>query len=300
MGDFFIPSEIILKPYLCIKTFKNMKKFSDFLKFDEILLVTHSGLCHADDAATAGLLSALLEFEGKETKIVRTRDYKELDDLKKEYGERLIVFDVFNSPLDHHNHVVTSFPDKRPLAAIGLTWRWVKDHLIEKYEISPKDWDYYDKNLIGPIDLTDNTGVMNPLNLVFNLFRDTEPGTEDEKFYKFTEYFKALFVKLLIKCNELGKSRKRYTELEVRKLDNFTYRFDNVGNTRSFITEDSECDLYVAKTRTSTYRVSANTDKARLLRIEDPRVIFVHKNGFYAEITDLSVLTQIIEKRDRH
>lgn len=170
-----------------------------------ITLVTHSGQCHSDDVYSAALLALLLEKTGRETKILRTRDQSDLEKIEGEY----IVFDVFDSILDHHKsqEINGDRNHRRPLAALGLIWRWAKWEIFQYMEIDSLCWRSIDNKFIYYIDKSDNQGGLsiNPASFIINHLRDSIDDSD--------EAFNACYKRAIEDWKSIFSTEKKISEL---------------------------------------------------------------------------------------
>jgi uncharacterized UPF0160 family protein len=112
---------------------------------------THDGVYHADDI----FCMALIEYALGYFKFIRTRD------LEHSY----FTFDVGGGDFDHHQCDEYRDGEKKGIfASFGKLWCTVGRTLGLREEV----WKEIDELFVQPIDLTDNTGVMNPVNYMIN------------------------------------------------------------------------------------------------------------------------------------
>lgn len=114
-------------------------------------LVTHSGSFHADDVFASAVLSIMLDREGKEFEIIRTRDEEII-----KTGD--IVFDVggiYDASIDRFDHHQKGGAGKREngieYSSFGLVWKKFGPILSSQEEAR-----IIDARLVAPVDATDN------------------------------------------------------------------------------------------------------------------------------------------------
>ena len=115
---------------------------------------THDGVYHADDLFCMALIGYALENEYN-FEFIRTRN------LEHPY----FTFDVGGGDFDHHQCDEYRDGEKKGIfASFGKLWCTIGRTLGLREEI----WKEIDEQFVQAIDLTDNTGVMNPVNYVIN------------------------------------------------------------------------------------------------------------------------------------
>lgn len=125
-------------------------------KNEEVTLITHNGVFHADEIIATYILKTLYP----NSKVIRTRDKNTLSSTKNS-----IVYDVGLGLFDHHQQQKELRSNGIPYAAAGLIWREFGSEFIAKKvsvgkEISIDDaytlLKNIDKNIIESIDALDN------------------------------------------------------------------------------------------------------------------------------------------------
>ena len=135
--------------------------------------ITHGSIFHADDVFSAALLRKLFP------EITFERVIK----VPEEIDDETIVFDIGMGEFDHHQKDNEVRPDGTPYAAFGKLWREFGRRIC-KSDIA---WEEIEKNLVEPLDHTDNTGDQNPLSLAIkNMIPawDSENQSMDTAFYQ--------------------------------------------------------------------------------------------------------------------
>lgn len=118
---------------------------------------THDGVYHADDLFCMALISYALGDEGMYNfEFIRTRN------LEHPY----FTFDVGGGEFDHHQCDEYRYDeyDCGIFASFGKLWCTIGRTLGLREEV----WKEIDELFVQPIDVTDNTGVMNPVNYIIN------------------------------------------------------------------------------------------------------------------------------------
>jgi uncharacterized UPF0160 family protein len=258
----------------------------------EIILVTHDGLPHTDDISCVAVLSILLEKNGYNWKLIRTRDETILESYKE--TPNAIVFDVGGGELDHHY-------DKnyggRMYSSIGKVWMNYKDNIKSTFGLDEISWSEIDANLITPIDYTDNTGNMNPFNYAFNCIRAACGSTSDEAVLKCIEYLRTIWISVLISESKRTKDRVRFQDLPIVELEGKKFKFNE--NADEFI-PISKCEgavAYIFATKKGTFSVQelvSGTLKKGMTKDESLGVIFTHKTGFIGEVKSLDCVRNIL------
>ncbi len=121
----------------------------------KLKLVTHDGSFHADDIFAAATLATLLERDGKEYEIIRTRD----EEIIKTADYVFDVGGVHDEAINRFDHHQVGGAGSREFggmaieyAAFGLVWKRFGAELAGSQEIA----DVIDKRLVAPIDAGDN------------------------------------------------------------------------------------------------------------------------------------------------
>lgn len=116
-------------------------------------LITHNGAFHADDLFACATLILIMEKEGYEYEIVRTRDMEVIE--KADY-----VFDVggiYDEKVNRFDHHQKNGSGARqngiPYAAFGLVWKHFGMSLCEG---NKNVWEIIDNEIASPIDANDN------------------------------------------------------------------------------------------------------------------------------------------------
>ncbi|OGI67257.1 hypothetical protein A3A05_02655 [Candidatus Nomurabacteria bacterium RIFCSPLOWO2_01_FULL_41_12] len=134
-------------------------------------LITHDGSFHSDDVFAAATLGLMLEKDGFDFEIIRTRD-----EIKIKSGDYVFdvggVYDAEKNRFDHHQpggagKRVSSLGEPGiEYASFGLVWKKFGKQLCTDQKVI----DLIDKKLVVPIDAWDN-GV----NLVENKYTEISP-----------------------------------------------------------------------------------------------------------------------------
>lgn len=256
-----------------------------------VRVVTHDGLCHADELLAIALIWAV---SVNPIEIIRTRDESLVQD-----GD--IVLDVFNTSLDHHDRNSQVVEAGRTLAAAGLTWRWVKDLAMSRLGIDEDAWVEIDQSIIKSVDHTDNTGEMNPLNYAFNGIVKSS-NNFDEAFEKCLGMMKDLISGVIKTAAAATADRKAYAELPEKKINGkrikISDRYLNITHSASgeagfiFPSKDPQNGDHLT---VKVFTAEGNTlSKPGIKSGEIEGVIFSHPNGFLGKVKTLSDLAKII------
>lgn len=258
------------------------------------LLITHDGFCHMDDLLSTVVLQDLY----KNNELLRTRSVEVAEDYWADVTfDSFIEYDVTllsTGELDHHtkdNPVV----DGRKLAAIGKIWRAFKCNIMDHYGIDLISWKTIDTNLIMPIDIMDNGGIVNPLNYYINAKMQEFSAQGVDVFWSTLHIVKEIFHDIIRTEIKATASRK-----EVEALPNYVVngkcfkladKFYSVGRELPFcdgiITKDG--DIY------KVLFVNGNTfTKKGVKANEIEGVIFTHPAGFCGNVNTLEALKEIV------
>ena len=131
---------------------------------------THAGVFHADDVFSAALLGIYYP----EIEIART--FNVPDDAE-------LVFDIGLGKFDHHQGNAEVRPNGVKYAAFGLLWR-------EFGSLFVSDVESFDKNFVEPLDISDNTGIKNPISSLIGNFNPRWDSTisADDAFMQAVEF----------------------------------------------------------------------------------------------------------------
>lgn len=170
---------------------------------------THGGQAHMDDMASAGLLKAIFP----EIQIKRL-GFKE----EPVYGDETIVFDVGFGEFDHHQKDHKKHEDGSSYCALSLLW--------EKFgmELCSNNGYMYNKiykSVIKHIELTDTTGVQNPLSTFFRFKNASD--TPIEAFNKTVEEMRFFFNGVKEECLKIAPELERAKQFYDEELDGAVY-----------------------------------------------------------------------------
>ena len=195
--------------------------FSFFKK--KKIIITHNGTFHADDVFACATLEIVLDRQGNNYRIVRTRDE---GIIKK--GDYVVdvggIYDPTRNFFDHHQVGGAGARDNAiPYASFGLVWREYGEYLTGSF-VSAKR---VDDNLVTPVDANDN-GVsitkslysdvnMYSLHNIISAFlpswKEVDSLDINKIFEDFVEYAKALLKREIKKAQDLVEG-----EIKVRKI----------------------------------------------------------------------------------
>lgn len=122
---------------------------------------THDGVYHADDIFCISLIQICLK---DNVEFVRTRQQTPY-----------FTFDVGGGDFDHHTCDEYRWGDEGIFASFGKLWCTLGRTLGLREEI----WREIDEQFVQPIDHTDNTGIMNPINFAINATKHRGIGESD-------------------------------------------------------------------------------------------------------------------------
>lgn len=126
---------------------------------------THGGTFHADDVFATAILSVYLDRE-----IIPQRVFN-LDGVVDD--EETLIYDIGGGKYDHHQEgsEVRNDEEKTPYSSFGLLWREIGPELVGELEA-----DMFDRYFVKAIDLTDNTGISNPMSQTISTFNPSWKG----------------------------------------------------------------------------------------------------------------------------
>lgn len=164
---------------------------------------THGGRFHADDVFSAALLRMLRP---------DIRIYRGFTVPKGFSG---IVFDIGNSPFDHHAKGSPKRENGVPYAAFGLLWRAYGHHFLPEAEAAR-----FDEKFVQPLDLDDNTGCGNMLAGLIGAFNPTwdEGDDTDPAFFEAVEVAEKLLGHRLKSLAAVERG-KEAVEKELKKME---------------------------------------------------------------------------------
>jgi len=204
-------------------------------------LITHNGTFHADDIFACATLSLMLEKEGADFEVIRTRDEEVIKtgDYVFDVGE---AYDADKNKFDHHQ---PGGAGKREngieYSSIGLVWKKFGIELCENQKVV----DFVDKKLIMPIDAGDNginlftnTTEVTPylLQQIFFAIQPTwkEETDEDKAFMQSVEIAKVILSREIIQAQDAIFAEETiisvYNNAEDKRIIVFDkhYPFENI------------------------------------------------------------------------
>lgn len=162
---------------------------------------THDGVYHADDV----FCTALLNYVAGNIKVIRTR----------KIGDNGFTYDVGGGDFDHHQCDEFRTGEEGIFASFGKLWCTVGRTIKGLRE---EAWKEIDDNFVRVIDLTDNTGQMNPVNYFINSTRVY--GVNDGSFWDAVEtayiMLSSMIQSGIKKSRELDSFEAEVTAAEVR------------------------------------------------------------------------------------
>lgn len=131
-----------------------------------VRIITHSGSFHSDDIFACATLSLVLEKEGREFEIIRSRDEEVI-----KTGDYVVdvggVYDESLNRFDHHQIGGAGVRENAiPYASFGLVWKKFGKDLVGADSGS----DFLDRKIVQAIDAPDNG-----ISIVKPLFEDMFP-----------------------------------------------------------------------------------------------------------------------------
>jgi uncharacterized UPF0160 family protein len=173
-------------------------------------LITHNGSFHTDDVFAAATLSMMLEKEGNDFEIIRTRD----EEIIKNGDYVFDVGGIYDQKANRFDHHQTDFKEKREngimYSSFGLVWKTYG----EKIAGSKEAMGMIDKRLVQPIDAFDN-GLDLTENkyeisnfLIQHFFLDMSPtwregsSIMDEMFFKSVSMAKEILEREIIQIQD--------------------------------------------------------------------------------------------------
>lgn len=139
------------------------------------IIVTHDATFHADDIFACATLGISFDMEGREYRIIRTREYNKIDfaDVVVDVGG---VYDPSKNRFDHHQEGGAGFRDNDvPYAAFGLVWKTYGEKICGNQKVALA----IEERLVQAIDANDN-GID-----LFTLKTDVAPYCIQNMFYSF-------------------------------------------------------------------------------------------------------------------
>ena len=255
-----------------------MKTLKEFSEMSEVTIVTHNGICHSDETLAVAVLMLYFNKKGiEEVKVIRTREITEVP-------EDSLIIDVFGGELDHHQ-MAPVYDGGRELASIGKVWRWGKTEFIEEFKLDETTWREVDVNLFKWVDITDNTGEMNPFNWVFNCVRNS--GWEIA-----LDYIKNIMENVLESMAKKAEEIREYNNLPVREIGGLSFRYSEkflpaVGEEN----KDVKGLIWHENGHIKIRTLNGFTLKPGLGKGNG--VIFTHKGGWIGEVESLEDLPKV-------
>lgn len=213
---------------------------------NKVKIMTHSARFHMDDIFAVATLSLLMEKEGKEFTLTRTRDMEivKTADYLVDYGG---IYDPSINRFDHHQEGGAGKRENGiPYASFGLVWKHYGDVLTSSSAVTSK----IDKALVQSIDAGDN-GVtflevkiegLQPIDLGFikSIFYPTwkeDIENLDDIFLNLVTYAKFFLRRVIVSVGDQIEAEnlviKNYNDSVDKRivvLDNGRYPWDEVLN----------------------------------------------------------------------
>lgn len=174
-----------------------------------LTLVTHSGSFHADDIFASATLALLFERDGKNFKIIRSRDLEVIKAANYVYDVGLIHDEATNR-FDHHQQGGAGKGKYgMEYSSFGLIWK--------KYGVdlcgSEKVADIIDKRLVSPVDAGDNGTdlVTNKYEIsqyvIQNFFSSMQPTWKEENLNYDEQFMKCVVIAKELLLREIANAR---------------------------------------------------------------------------------------------
>lgn len=200
---------------------------------DDMILVTHGGIFHADDVLSTALMLGTVT----QTNIYLIRTSKVTDELIK-YAT--CIFDVGGGQFDHHQPGRKLREDKTPYAAFGLLWeKYGRDYIAafeDDDEVIDAAWKAVDEDFVKHVDAVDN-GIKDPEGMMMahaigsfnpNWDEDATNSAVNEKFMAALKVANSILSSLVSSAvskarakSEVIKAIKNRNESRVLILDRF-------------------------------------------------------------------------------
>lgn len=210
----------------------------------KVSIVTHSSGFHTDDIFAVATLSLLLEKDGKEFTITRSRDMSiaEKADYLVDFGS---IYDPKIRRFDHHQGGGAGKRENGiPYASFGLVWKEYGDELTGNKKVT----DIIDQRLVQTIDAVDN-GIsyvdikvpgLRPFDIssIASVFYPTwkeDPSIVDDNFMNLVVYAKFLLKRYIVVIKDKVDAEelvlKNYNESADKRLiilDSSRYPWEEV------------------------------------------------------------------------
>ena len=239
-----------------------------------------------EDRSSVSPIKSSLSYIKEMLNVIRTRN-------KNLISEDAIVIDVFGSSLDHHQ-MEEVISGGRALASLGKVWRWAKELILELFQIDKISWHKIDQELIKPIDITDNTGVMNPWNYMFNSVRITS----NNDWEVCLEFCKGIFKNILKSESIITKQREEFKNLPIETIFDLRFKISDHYVKPDYSVDDKSDGLIFPSNSGLGFTVILKRpnqfSKKGIMKGEIPGIIFTHKGGWIAEVEELKDLNKIL------
>ena len=265
------------------------------VKCGHVALVTHSGVCHADDACCSALLTLYFEQLGVQIHQIRTRNEDDLQTIK---DMPAVVYDVFNGELDHHQDTPV-LDGGRTLSSIGKLWRYGKEEFIETFNLNATTWKYIDQHLFFAVDETDNSSKTDPFSFVLNCVRGCK-GAEDpdgEDWQRTLDQTKYL-LKCVLESNAiLSANMAKFDELPYITISGKRFKLNETGHYIPPVSKTYNAKFagYIFKSA-DHYEISCNKiiPNNKLKDSDNPDILFIHPQKWFATAKTLDALKTLV------
>ena len=245
---------------------------------------THDGVFHADEVFCTALLKYVT---GLEIAVIRSRDTENCE---------FFTYDVGGGEVDHHQCDEYRNGSDGIFASFGKLWCTV-GRTIEG--LREEAWAEIDKSFVEIVDLTDNTGEMNPVNYFINSFRTVE-GIDGDAFDKAVEMAYSMLSSIiqagLVKSKELDDFE---AEVKAAQNKNGILELSRFYSVSRDVYKRYSYD-WIVYPAMGSYTIQAVSDK---LMPENKRglgpqgdIIFTHKGGWIGKAKTKQAALSLIEQ----
>lgn len=240
--------------------------------------VTHDGVYHADDVFCMELINYVI---GEEVTFLRTRE-----------EQSHFTFDVGGGSFDHHQcDEFRNGNNDGILASFGKLWCTIGRNIGLREEV----WKEIDSLFVQEIDLTDNTGKMNPVNFAINATKHLGIGEEG------LSAARAVAREMLKNIIESGLKKSRELDLFFKEIENRNSDSDVLILTRHFtVTRDVYQKFGInwiifPDIQAGTFNLQAvGNKKLKDSQSSDEDVKFIHKGLWLAKTKSIEAALRLV------
>ena len=251
---------------------------------------THGGIFHADDVFSTALLRHI------NPDINITRGFEPPND------PEVVVYDIGLGEFDHHQKDNEERANGVPYAAFGKLWRRYGGLVFDSEELIER----FDRDIVQPIDYSDNTGERNMLSLAIASFNPNWNSDEEAD----EAFFRAVDFAYEILNNEFKRYRgfeaaKSIAQEAFEKSDGLVVELDKfvpwqealVPTTALFVIYPSQRGGYniqiVPKIERASFPKRWLGAEEEELSSEVPGMTFCHKGNFIASAENIEVAREV-------